>query len=341
MSPRTACLLVLLACVARTGSAAAQSGETLRKAEALFDQGSRLVNERHYEEACPILESAQSLVLGVGVTLYLGECYEQTGRLQKAWEEFDRARELATLRNDRRASVAAERANRLFWRLPKLRINVDATGDVSGLTITDDGAPVERTAWYRAHPVEPRTHRIRITASGREPLELSVDVPPGQDTVAVEVPPLKPLPPPPSLPVSPRADGEPVAAAPAAVPAPPPPDGGKLGTQRVAGLAVMGLGALGVGVGIVMGLQAQSKLADSNSTGHCRPDDQCDGVGLAERSSALSDATLSTVGFVGGAVCVLGGGALFLMAPKVGDSQVAVVPRTEAGGASLLLRGRW
>jgi hypothetical protein len=344
---RLAGIAALIAAVAGSANATAQTADNQVQAQALFEKGSRLLNNRHYEQACPALEQAQHLVPGIGVTMYLGECYQETGRLLQAWQEFDRARELATLKKDKRAILAGERADRLLVRLPKLRINVDSLADVDGLTITDDGAPVEKSAWYRARPAASRTHVIAVTAPARVPLQLTVDVPSTPDTVSVEVPALKEVPsasaqtpPAPSavLPAPATAPIAPPAPVPAAQSAPP---HREVGVQRIAGFALVGLGAIGLGVGTVAGLQARAKLADSGSNGHCRPDDQCDPTGLADRSAALSDASVSTVGFVAGAVLALGGGALLLTSPHVEEPRVAVVPRAEPGGASLLLQGRW
>lgn len=335
----------MVAGLASTTNAAAQERGDQAQAQALFEQGSRLMTARRYDQACPVFEQAQHLVEGIGVTLYLAECYQQQGRLFSAWTEFDRARSLAAQKKDRRATLAGDRADRLLVRLPKLRINVDARADVEGLAITDDGASVERTAWYRARPAEARTHVIRVVAPAREPLELSIDVPSTPDTISVEVPPLKELsapapalPAPAAPPVVVQAT-PPTPAAPVLLSTTPPPS--SMGPQRIGGFALIGLGAVGLGVGTVMGLEAKSKLGQSNSSGNCRPDDQCNPAGLAERSTALNDATISTVGLIGGAVVALGGAALVLTSPHGSEARVAVVPSAGPDGASLMVRGRW
>ena len=330
---------------------------TAPSAESLFERGSRLLKAGQYDAACPLLEQAQSRVVGIGVTLYLAECYEQTGRATQAWREFDRARTLASLRHDGRAVLAARRADTLLLRLPKLRIGVSAPTTIEGLTVVEDGATLDRDAWDRARPVDPGRHVVRATAPGHEPFQIAVDIPPGPATASVEVPVLEA-----DTPAS--GDSRGVALAPATAPAPavvppgpappralapyvlpvsppaPPASDRAVGWQRIAGFSLLGLGAIGVGTGAFTGLAARSKLADSNANGHCGPDSRCDATGLADQSTALANARLSTVGFIGGAACLVGGGALLLTAPKAGSTLI-VAPRAEARGASVVLDGRW
>jgi serine/threonine-protein kinase len=338
----------------------AQTAPGPPSAEHLFEQGVRLLKEGRYDAACPLLEQAQSRVMGIGVTLYLAECYEQSGRTSKAWREFDRARQLAATRKDGRAVIAARRADALLIRSPKLRIGVSVPAAIDGLKVTDDGATVDPDAWGRARPVDAGEHVVRATAPGRQPFQIAVDVAPGTSMSSVEVPvldveapgrqdvgtatPAPPVPPlPPATPAAPSPPSPPPAPAVAVLSPPPggPPTGDRaVDWQRITGVSLLGLGAVGVGIGAVTGLEARSRLAQSNANGHCGPDNRCDGTGMADRSAALTDARFSTVGFIGGAACLVGGGALLLTAPGA-DGAVSVAPRAEARGASMVLQGRW
>jgi hypothetical protein len=318
----------------------------LTTANALFQEGKALLDARRYAEACPKLELAQRLVAGIGVTLYLGDCYEQTGRLTPAWREFDKARTQAEAKHDPRARIARERADRLWPRLPKWTLVVSPSVDVPGLVVTADGAPVDHDAYGVERPTEAGTHRIRVIAPNRVPWETSVEVPATPGSLRIEIPRLAA-----SMAgtVTPSTAPAPEQRESGASPSPTVerPDASphverstRAHTQRVAGMAVFGLGVVGIGAGAVFGLQAKSQMDASNASGHCQANDHCDATGLAARSDALTKATLSTVGFVGGLACMAGGAVLFLTAPAEPPG-IALVARPERGGASAVLEGHW
>jgi hypothetical protein len=337
---RTLAVVFLSAeCLASARRASAQSVEDRKVAENLFVQGSSLVNAARYAEGCPKIEGAQKLVAGIGVTLYMGECREQAGDLAAAWGEFRKAEELAASKNDPRRGVAHERAERLWPRLRKLKVVVPAADDVPGLAITDDGMPVERTAWAIERPVATQTHRIRAVAPDRESWEVVIEIH-TNETMTVEVPVLEAS----AVASAPEPT---LTFAPAPIPTPSPTlslvparSRPSLSPERVAGIAVFGAGLVGLTLGTVYAFDAKSKLDDSNASGHCKPNDHCDVAGMAERSSALGSATISTVGFIAGAVCLAGGAALYLHG-SARDAGVALFARPEASGASVALHARW
>jgi len=347
----TSCFaLSVLACsVARAGDA---TPEDLATARALFQQGSSLVNAGRYAEACPKLELAGRLVRGIGVTLYLGECYERTGRLVSAWQQFDQARTMAEAHSDKRAALARDRAQKLWPRLSKLALVVPPDQDVAGLVITDDGVVVDRSTYNVERPAEPRTHHLRARAPDRSPWEASVDVPTAPETVRVDV----------IMPSDPRhaAPPEPSGDAPAVVE--PPPDrasagatrsaapaatalpevhSGTLSGQRIGGIALFGVGVAGLAAGTLFALDAKWKMDASNAGGHCQADNHCDATGLADRSSALSAAAISTAAFVGGLAFLAGGATLYLVAPDDRPPGVALVAHPTNGGGSVTLEGAW
>jgi hypothetical protein len=320
--------------------ASAQSAADVTTAEKLYAQGSALVDGGRYEEGCPKLDSAQKLVMGIGVTLYVGACHEHRGELLRAWEQFKKAEDLAAARGDPRRSVARGRADRLWPRLAKIEIVAPVAAEAAGLVLAVDDVTVPRSAWGTERPVDAGVHRIRASAPDREPWQVATDVQPGP-AVAVSVPPLKMLAapsasPPPSAPPAP-GHAAPVADShvPSVGSAPAP-----LTPQRVAAFAVLGVSAVGFGVALAFGISAKVKMDDSNSSGHCLPNDHCDATGLAERSSALTDAGISTGTFIAGAACLAGGVALYLSAPRR-ETTVVLIPRAETVGASVLLESRW
>lgn len=344
MSARLQLLVPALALVLTLGAGPARASDpdpaNLGSATALFQRGKALMDAGKYADACPVLESAQRLVLGIGVTLYLADCYEHTDRLVPAWEQFEKARLLAESNHDARVRVARDRAERLWPNIPKIVVVVPPSADVAGLTVADDGAAVDHAVFNQERPALPGTHRIRAEAPGRQPWETTVAVAAPAATVRVDVPLLaeeqptvpETAAPPPSTPAAQQpTDVAQLMHQPKPVP-----------TQRVVGLAVLGAGAAFLTVSAVLGLEAKSKMDDSNASGHCQPDDRCDPTGLAERSDAITKATWSTVAAVGGAACAIGGALLYFTARDAqSERSLSLAARPQGAGASLLLEGRW
>jgi hypothetical protein len=116
-----------------------------------------------------------------------------------------------------------------------------------------------------------------------------------------------------------------------------------LGTQRLLALTLGGAGVVGLGVGTVFGLL--SGTAWGNAKSACGGDaSHCANVssGQSFRSTAETDATVSTVAFIGGGALLVAGAALFFTAPQPeGRAGVAVraVPSVGPGQAGVALNG--
>jgi hypothetical protein len=105
-------------------------------------------------------------------------------------------------------------------------------------------------------------------------------------------------------------------------------------TQRNIGLGIAGIGVVAVAIGAVFGLNAIS--TNDSAKSHCRDGNLCDPTGLDDLDSARSQATLSTVFFVGGAAALGAGAYLFFTAPHV-----EVAPAVTASSGGLQMRGTW
>src|SRR5262249_54178883 len=152
-----------------------------------------------------------------------------------------------------------------------------AVASVPGLILARDGAMVDEAQWGTPLPVDAGLHEVVVTAPGRKAWKKQVEVtadgaavsvtigPPAPEAVAAD----KPLP---VAPSTPSVRPEPAAAPSSA-------------WQRPMGLAAMGFGAVGAGVGAALGGIAIQKNGKSND-GHCDAQDRCDKTGFDLRREA-------------------------------------------------------
>lgn len=352
---RALLLLLLSALVAMAPLAArparAQSKEDVAKADALFHAAKALVDAGQYADACAKFAESKRLAPGLGVTLYLADCYEHIGRTASAWTEFRAAEGLARQRNDKRADVARDRAQALEQKLDRMTIVVAPTVSRVGLQVLRDGVPVPQEEWGLSVPVDPGEHVVVVSAEGHKGRTLSsARLGASNDTSTVTIdsidepvpaaprPPAEPPPVPTPAPTGQTASSPPVSPPPP--PAPPPSDSTHL--ARTAGIGVAALGVVGVGVGSVFGILAKSKLDESNADNHCDTTNHCDEAGLSLRQDAESRARTATIAFAVGGVALAAGVVLYVTASRSQSAtSVAVAPAPMTGGGGALLRVRF
>lgn len=318
---------VLLA--ASTARAEPGEGEKKAAAQALFDEARALTQKGQHAEACPKLAESLRLDPSMGTRFYLAECFENTGKLASAWTYYLEVADAAKAAGQKdREKYAADRAEALRPRLPRLRIEVSPAARVSGLEIKRDGVVVGEPQWGVSIPIDLGKHTVLATAGGKKPWSLEVDVQQEAQAAEVVVPALADLPPPPP-PI--RAEKRPL-------PPPPPPPPPATPPQRIAGWAVTIAGAGAIGASFVLGGLAIAKKGESNEGGCDEATNVCNAAGVSLRESALGLATGSTVAFFGGLVAAGTGVALIATsAPKKRGSaapSIAVHP----SGASLTWR---
>src|SRR6187402_592492 len=122
-------VLVIAAAICAVSSlermALAADPQEQQLAQALFDEGRRLMDAKRYGDACPKLAESQRLDPGGGTLLNLAICHENEGRLATAWTEFNEALGVARRegRTDREQE-ATDHAQRLERLLPRLTVVV-------------------------------------------------------------------------------------------------------------------------------------------------------------------------------------------------------------------------
>jgi len=130
-------------------------------AEALFQSGKSLMDQKKYAEACPKFEASYKADPATGTKLNLAECHEKEGKLARAWAEWGEARDQAKRENDtKRVDLAMRRQKELDPRVPKLTIKV--SGSVQGLAIYRDELQLESAMLEVPLPVDPGAHVITL-----------------------------------------------------------------------------------------------------------------------------------------------------------------------------------
>ncbi len=321
--------LVLAACAAVPGVASAQSAQDKAAADVLFQQGKKLMLDNKFSDACPKFAESLRLDTGLGTMLWLADCYERSGKTASAWGQFQEAAETAAKTKDAREKVARERSKQLEPRLVKLQVVVAESNVVPGLEVRRDGSLIGKPLWGTAVPIDPGSHELVATAPGFKTWEGSIDASAVGKTATVTIPKLTPDEAPKDAPV--------VVVAPKELP-----KGDRGNMQRTIGLVAGGVGVVGVGLGVVFGLSAKSKLADSNANGHCQPNNHCDEIGFQSRSDSKDAATLSTVAFAVGGVALAAGAVLYFTAPKGPQKAgLQLVPQVGRGAGGLDILGRF
>ena len=124
-------------------------------ADALFQDGRRLMEEKRTSEACTKFDSAYKEEPTLGTLLNLANCREVEGRLATAWARWNEAEAKAHQAGDDRESLAKDRKESLAPRLPKITIVV--TNPKPGIQVFRDDAAARRCA----SPARLRRRRTR------------------------------------------------------------------------------------------------------------------------------------------------------------------------------------
>ncbi len=331
--------------------AQAQSAADKATAEALFDEGKRLMAARQYAEACPKLADSQKLDPGVGTLLNLALCYKSNGQTASAWSTYrEAAAQARAAHAEDREQLARAEASALEPTLTRLVIEVSPeAASTPGFEIKRDGASVPAGLWGVPSPVDPGKHVIDITAPGKKPVRMEATAEGSGATSRVVVGPLEDAPP--EAP-APTAAAPPPAVAGAAPVGPvhePPRDSGSRpgSTQRVIGYVVGGLGIVGLGVGGVFALGSMSdndsakKICNEFPKGDCSKDEVERHEDLV--ASAKANRLNSFVGFGAGAVGVIAGSVLILTAPTESKNKaaLALTPTVSTDAWGIDLSGRF
>jgi hypothetical protein len=298
-----------LSSTARTARAAPQSGADA--AEMLDAQGTSLMQEHRYGDACPKLAESDRLKPGTGVLLRLALCYELSGKTASAWSAYRQAVGRARRASDASvADLASRHADELEPRVPKLVVRLAPAEDPAQVPVRLDGEPLVPTALGVDVPIDPGPHTVQADAAGRPPFVRTFVAAErgGTTVVAIELAPEKGASP-----------------------------------QRVAAIAAGGVGVAGVVVGSILGLVAMSNWNRARS--ECTSGTSgCSNEALDLQPVVKSEALGSTIAFAVGGTAIAAAALLWWTAPTSASRRRAgyvVVPSVDGGRFGVNLAGRF
>jgi len=345
-------LLLCGVCALMPARAHAQQAGAAQKAaaESLFDDAIKAMKSGRYADACPKLEESERIDPGIGTLLYLGECYEKTGRTASAWATFREAASSAQAKGEaERARIATSRADRLQPGLSRLTILVaPESAQLNGLRVTRDNVAIEGSLFGVAIPVDPGRYHIVASADGYESFQTDLEVLANGDSKSLQIPALKPT-------LKPAAGGavvsaaptgatgaSPVALAPGAATVAPASDSGPMNAPhsglRTAAYVAGALGIVGLGVGSYFGVRAISKNSDAES--FCPRGDKCDDeAGVTLTNQAKNAAVAANITLAVGAAFVVTGVVLYLTSEPERTARLELHPMLSHDTAGIGLGG--
>ncbi|MEP7121492.1 MAG: hypothetical protein ABJE95_11300 [Byssovorax sp.] len=294
----------------------AASASTKEQVLTLYNQGKELLDAGKTAEACTAFEAAKRLdFAAINLILRLGDCYERLGRTASAYSQYQQAASLAAAAKDARRSTAEERVAAVEPRLARVVMTI-APG-AAGATLRRNGEIVAADRLGKPEPVDPGRFTFEAVSPGKKAWTTSREVG-AATTITVEVPALEPA----------VSAALPVASMTPEAPSSP---------RRAIGIALAGVGLVGLGVGAAFGVKALSNLAASKANGHCDADSFCDDTGFQLRRDAQDAGIVSTVTLALGATAAVAGAVLWITAPS---SVKAAAPAPKTSSLSSLSRVR-
>lgn len=289
-------------------------------AEALFQEGRRLMLEGKTKEGCDKLAASQRLDPSSGTLINLATCHAKLGLTATAWAEFLAAASLANAQGrSGRAAEAERRASELEPLVSYVTIRVEQP--VDGLTVKRDSTDVVESALGVELPVDPGTHTVTASAYGYEDWSTTFTIENVSERRVIAIPALERAAPEPS----------PVAAPPAAPiprdpvvppPAEPEPDRGVAVGESSLGAGfwiASGTALAAAGVSSVFGLLSLDSYRDAEKA--CPDHVECQSRAIVLGDRAENQANVANVALGTAIAAAAVAGVLYLTsddsAPKV------------------------
>lgn len=279
----------------------AAAGES--EADAIFHEAQTLFDGGHVFEACVKFERSMQLDPQLGRLLNVAFCHEAEGRAASAKEEYEAAAAMAASRDQKeREAFARARAAALAPKVARLRVEIDG----APTEVWVDARRVE--SWSAPVPVDPGAHTVTVVGPRGAHVATAQVAPAGETSVRV------------------------------ALDAPP---GRASRWRRDLGVGLLGAGALGVAVGVSLGITAAVLRGEAGP--HCVDAGCLDVIGATKTAQAKVAETWCAIGVAGGVSLAAAGVALLLTAPRASatTARVRVVPAIGAAFAGAAIGGSW
>ncbi len=338
MALKTSIAVGIVAAVTAFGSLALADNK--QKADELFTKAKRLQAEKKYADACPKFEESYRLDPGIGGELNIAKCFEEWGKLGRAYRAYLEAERQAKAANDPREAKIHDLVTQLESQVPRLMIHIPADAETEGLRITIDGVEVDKVQLADPQLVDPgpklveyqlpkgpkKTKTVPVERGGTS--EITLDLPKGSPRTTSEVV-EKPH----------HHDGKHPVATATETP-------GR--SQRIAGIVIGSVGIVAIGVSTGLTLSARSKYKDALSKDCNNMTNDCDSQGLTDTHDARSEANIATIVFSAGLAAVAGGVIVYLLAPHAAatphesrddDESWYLAPTVSPNGGGLVFGG--
>jgi hypothetical protein len=329
-APRRLGVFALMVATALPGVALAQADGDRATARALGQDAERALATKDYAKAEDEFRRADSLVHAPTLMLGLARSLAGQGKVLEAQEAYNRiVREGVAANAPAPFKQALEDAKKevkdVEPRIGGVTITVKdaAGGAVASAKVTVDDTPLNTASLGIRRLVDPGDHLVRATADGYRAAEIHVNVPAGGSAEGAIV-----------LEKDASQTVAPEATAPAAVGPTASPAASSSGGVSPWPWVSFGVGAAGLGVGVVAGLIAVGKHSDlsKSCSGSCGPAQQ------GELDSYHSVGTISTIGFIVAGVGAAAGVTLLLVHPRADSAPAASLV---VGPGSLAAVGRF
>jgi hypothetical protein len=286
--------------------------ENTTEADQHFQRAVELMKADNCTEAVPAFLTSHKHDPSAATLVNLATCHARLGRSATAWKTYRQAAELAsTERNEALRERALQAMSIIEPTLTKLQI---VSNSSARLSIRVNGEQIHAYDG-RPIPLDPGESVVEAAAPGREPWRKSVSADDLGATIVIEVPDLRPVPPP----------APPPRTVPLLAEHPSDAHGERPVDLRLPAAVLGGAGIASILVGTVFGVSAKNNYDDSGAFCHAN---RCTQPGIDLRDRAYDKATASTVTVSLGLVAVAAGVVLWFTSPH------AAPPRSRRAAAA-------
>ncbi len=157
----------------------ASNSRDLATAKRLFQEAEQDQRNSRWADALEKLERVVAIKETPGVRFHIAVCQEKLGRLVKALESYERARDLATsTQSDEVLEMVGPEIERMQSRIAKIQI--DAPSDVGHLVVHVDQSVHAGIPTGNVLRVDPGTHHVVVKIDGTPRLDRLVSLEEGQ-----------------------------------------------------------------------------------------------------------------------------------------------------------------